>query len=162
MKATTRLRSFTIMELIMAMLISSVIIAIVFYVYLLFNHQFSNYREKANAIDEYLVLQKALQTDLESADVISTPSPNEITCMGIPDGRTVLYTFNNAWIARSCGDAQDTFRIKNNGYEATPLNETGLVESLVLKITVSAVPFRTTYRKIYSACQLMKQQPAYE
>lgn len=78
------------------------------------------------------------------------------------EAKMILYTFNNNYITRSCGDVQDTFRIKNNGYEATPLKETGLVGSLVLKITVHNVPLRATYKKLYSACQLMKQQPAYE
>ena len=158
MKLTTKVRSFTIIELIMAMLIS-----MVYYVYILFNHQFSNYREKANAIDEYLILQKALHTDMQSADAISAPSASEITCSSMRGEEMVTYTFNNGYIARSCGEARDTFHIKNSGYEATYFKETRLVETLVLKISVSNSPFRTTYKKLYSACQLMKQQqPAYE
>jgi type II secretory pathway pseudopilin PulG len=162
-KLTTKVRSFTIIELIMAMLISSVIISMVYYVYILFNHQFSNYREKANAIDEYLILQKALQTDMGSADVISTPSATEITCSDLPEGKMLSYTFSSEFITRSNGEATDTFHIKNSGYEPTYFKETTMVEILVLKISVSGVPFRTTYKKLYSACQLMKQQqPAYE
>jgi prepilin-type N-terminal cleavage/methylation domain-containing protein len=158
----TKVRAFTIIELIMAMLISSVIISMVYYVYILFNHQFSNYREKVNAIDEYLILQKALRTDMESADAISAPSASEITCSIIREKEMVVYTFSNGYIARSCGDARDTFHIKNSGYEATYFKETGLVETLVLKVSVSDGPFRNTCQKLYSACQLMKQQPAYE
>lgn len=147
----------------MAMLISSVIIGVVYYIYILFNHQFSNYRQKANAIDEYLVLQKALLTDMEGADVISAPSATEISCSNLPEEKMISYSFSNEYITRSYGEAQDTFRIKNSGYEATYFNETDLVETLVLKLSVSDVPFRATHKKLYSACQLMKQQPpAYE
>ncbi|WP_205511070.1 PulJ/GspJ family protein [Longitalea arenae] len=162
MKRITRLQSFTIIELIMAMLISSVIISMVYYVYILFNHQFSNYREKAGAIDEYLVLQKALQTDIESADAIRAPSANEMTCSSNAAEQMISYTFSEGFITRSDGAVLDTFHIKNSGFEATPYNETGLVETLVLRIWVAGVPFRTTYKKLYSACQLMKQQTAYE
>jgi prepilin-type N-terminal cleavage/methylation domain-containing protein len=163
MKLTTRCRAFTIIELIMAMLISSVIIGIVYYVYIMFNHQFSNYREKANAIDEYLIFQKALQRDVESADAIKNPSANEIDCFTIADGRTVQYVFSNAFIVRSLQGAQDTFHIKNSGYEAEPVNDsTVLIKNLVLKMAVFDMPLRTTYTKIYSATQLMQQKPAYE
>jgi len=163
MKYTTRYQAFTIIELIMAMLISSVIIGIVYFVYILFNHQFSNYRQKANAIDEYLIFQRALQRDLESADAITNPSVKEIDCYTITGGRTVHYEFENTFIVRSLAGAQDTFFIKNSGYEAEPFNDsTNLIKNLVLKVSVFDIPLRTAYKKIYSATQLMQQKPAYE
>lgn len=163
MKWTTRYKAFTIIELIMAMLISSVIIGIIYYVYILFNHQFSAYRQKANAIDEYLIFRSAFQRDIESADAVTNPSTKEINCFTILGGLSVQYEFEDSCIVRSREGVQDTFLIKNNGYEAELVSDsTNLIKNLVLKIMVYDMPLRTTYKKIYSATQLMQQTPTYE
>lgn len=152
-----KIQAFTIIELIMTMLISSVIIGIVYYVYMLFSHQFSNYREKANAIDEYLILKKAFQEDIDAASTIKTTSDNEVVCLGRPMVNEVHYIFNQENIIRSTAGTQDTFHIKKSGYEAFPVNNSDLIETLVVNINLANEPFSTTYKKMYSASQLMQQ-----
>ena len=146
----------------MAMLISSVIVGIVYYVYILFNYQFTGYREKAKVIDEYLMFQKALQKDIELADAIKNPLENEIVCYRQANENVTNYTFNGKSIIRSLGEVRDTFMISNSGYEAVPVKDMDIIETLVLKITVYDEPLRLTFKKLYSACQIMQQQPAYE
>jgi hypothetical protein len=146
----------------MAMLISSVIIGIVYYVYLLFNHQFTTYRQKAKVIDEYLIFQKALQTDMQVADAIKSVSENEIVCYRQANEIVTNYSFNSNSIIRFMGEARDTFLISNTGYEAVAVKDPALIETLVLRVTLYDEPLRLTFKKLYSACQIMQQQPAYE
>ena len=68
------------------------------------------------------------------------------------------------FVVRSCTLGQVLVAWSPRGVCAVFLgdNETELIESLVIKMSVSDVPFRAAYRKWYSACQLMKTASANE
>ena len=159
MKKVLKIRAFTVIELIMTLLISSVVIGIVFYAYLLFNNQFTRYQQKSISIDEFVIFQKALQTDLESAGVVKNIMANEIACYNGVNDKIVQYNFNSNFIIRSFEENLDSFEIKNSGCQAGFVNDhSDLVEKLIVNITIANVPFNAIFKKQYSACQLMKQE----
>lgn len=164
MRKKNSIASFTIIELVMALLISSVVITIVYYVYLLFNNQFAGYQLKGAAMDEYFMLQKALQRDMEQADAVEAPSEHEIVCKTTVNGQTVTYNFiNNEVVVRINANKADSFRIKNNGYQWEPVSESiFLVKKLVLKVSIADVSFNAIFNKQYSALQLMKHEQSHE
>src|SRR5688572_19782889 len=121
----------------MTLLISSVVIGIVFYAYLLFNNQFTRYREKSVIIDEFVIFQKALQTDIEWAGAIRNISTTEIACYNEVNDKIVHYNFNSDYIIRSFEEKIDSFAIKNSGCQASFINDhSDLVEKLNINITI--------------------------
>jgi type II secretory pathway pseudopilin PulG len=151
--------SFTIIEMIMALLISSVVIGIVYYVYLLLNHQLAGYQSRASVMSEYILFQKALRTDMDWASAIDNPAPNEVQ-LHRSDGQAVHYNFYQQCIVRSMADNRDSFRLPNKGCQVIPVSDSiGLVQKLVLDITVAGMPMQPVFTKQYSACELL--QPVY-
>lgn len=154
-----RIPSFTIIEMIMAMLISSVVIGIVYYIFLLLNHQFAGYQDRSAVINEYLLFQKALQTDMERADAIEYPSEKVLVLRRSVDDQPVQYDFYDNFIVRTIGDYRDSFSIQNGGCVVTRVNDsTALVEKLVLNTNMAGEHVSPVFKKQYSASQLMKSE----
>lgn len=152
-----RIKSFTIIEMIMAMLISSVVIGIVYYIFLLLNHQFAGYQDRSAVINEYLLFQKALQTDMERADVIEYPSEKVLVLRRLVDDQPVQYDFYDNFIVRTMAAYRDSFSIQNGGCLVTRVNDSSaLVEKFVLNTNMAGERVTPVFIKQYSACQLMK------
>ena len=65
-----KLRAFTIIELVITLLISSIVISIIYYAYFLVNRQVGKYKDKKQSISSYFLFHKALQSDIDRADAI--------------------------------------------------------------------------------------------
>jgi competence protein ComGF len=143
--------------MIMAMLISSVVIGMVYYIYLLLNHQFAGYQDKSAVINEYLLFQKAMQADMERADAIGYPAEKVLVMRQPGDAQSVQYDFYNNFIVRTTAGHRDSFSIQNGGCLVTMVNDSSsLVEKLVLNTNMAGERVSPVFKKTYSACQLMK------
>jgi type II secretory pathway pseudopilin PulG len=158
-----RVASFTIIELVMALLISSVVITMVYYSYLLFNNQFSGYQAKSVAMRGYLLLQKSLQIDLEKAEAIESLSESQILFRDGLTGQTTEYDFSKNAIVRTLDQTRDSFHVKNNGFSSIPISDSNpLIGKIVLKVKVGDVSFDAVFQKQYSALEIMKQEQSNE
>jgi Tfp pilus assembly protein PilE len=158
-----KLQSFTILELAVTLLISSVVIGIVYYAYLLFNSQFTGYRQKSALVNEYHIFRKAFQIDMERAHVIQRLPAGQFVFVGTDSAGATQYQFNNDVIVRESANGTDTFTIKNNGYDLVAINDSSmLVEKIVIHLSMNDIPLNAVFYKQYSAAQLIVPQYFYE
>jgi prepilin-type N-terminal cleavage/methylation domain-containing protein len=154
-----RFKAFTLIELMMTLLISSVVIGIVYYAFLVFNKQFSGYQVKSAAMNEYLIFQKALGHDMDVAEYMENSGQDGLLLYATPGHAPIEYRFNKNCITRVTETATDSFTILNSNYRVQYVNDSStLVNTVLLNITIDHVDFSKLFTKDYSMCQLMKYE----
>lgn len=152
-----RIKAFTIVELVMAMLISSIAIGIVYYAFLFFNKQFLAYENRSQLTSDLLLAEKALQTDIERADIVTDSLGSFIILRGNTPCDEVIYEAGGKNIVRRCGEAVDSFRIENKGMRTIYVNDSvNLVSQIVFQLVINNSHLEKSFSKQYSADQLMK------
>jgi type II secretory pathway pseudopilin PulG len=165
MTVLKKIQAFTIIELVMSLLISSVVISIVFYSYLLLNNQFNRYQQRSALTNDFLLLQKAIQTDFDKCETIKLEGEKTISCdvMGMPNYRQ--YEFRDSLIIRSAGDQADSFKIKNTivriGHVETD-NTLSPVSKMMIRVMLDQDQVDVIFTKQYSAAALINQLTTHE
>jgi Tfp pilus assembly protein PilE len=150
-----KLKSFTIVELCVTLLISGVVIGIAYYAYSLFLYQYKKQEAKSALIREYLLFQKAIRTDIDQAEDI-TDSIAYLTFRKLSN-ETAKYNFANDFIYRNTLSATDSFRIKKTEYYFSTVTETSdLVNEIHIVFDLKPEKLRADFKKIYSAQQIME------
>src|SRR5581483_1792932 len=103
-------RGFTLIELVVTMLISSLVVLIAFSSYEIVSHQFLDYRKKSGQVAQAELLNMLLEKDFtNSKNVMITPDSNlQFTYSNAPD---VKYNFTRNTIIRVVPNIiADTFK----------------------------------------------------
>lgn len=103
------MRAFTLMELLIGMIISSIVISFGYGAYSLIYKQFLSYKKVKKEIVDVMQLNSILHTDLAKAELISF-NENKLT-IDRKDDLPLLYDFNDSIILRKDIDVIDTFKI---------------------------------------------------
>ncbi len=152
-----KLKAFTIIELTVSLLISSIVIGITYYAFLFFTKQYNSYQRKSEEFTEYRLFKKAFQHDLESADFVADSIPNSILMKG--DSSEVTYTWDSSAVIRQDGEVSDSFRLKNINVVVSHINDTlKSAKQIVFRFTFNKTFFETMFTKQYSAAQLMEAE----
>jgi len=150
-----KLKSFTIVELCVTLLISGVVIGIAYYAYSLFLYQYKKQEAKSALIREYLLFQKAMQIDMEQAENI-TDSISSLTFRKVSN-ETAIYNFANDFIYRNTLSATDSFRIKKTKYYFSTVTGTSdLINEIHIVFDLKPGKLRANFKKIYSAQQVIE------
>jgi type II secretory pathway pseudopilin PulG len=108
-----RLASFTIIELVVAMLISSIAVTIVYYTYSLMKSQLEKRMQASGRSAEYVLFERALRRDFERAARIEDSAGGKFILLRI-DGDRIRYLIDTVNMVRSRGEISDTFSLKGN------------------------------------------------
>ena len=159
-----KLKAFTIIELVMSLLISSIVIGIVYYAFLFFNKQFIGYNNKSHFTSEYLLAGTALKTDMERAEAIRDSLADFIVIKGPMACEEVVYEVARKTIVRRCGETIDSFQVENNGMQAVYVSDSvNLVRQIIFEFVINNNPMKTVFSKQYTASQLMEgEKTSYE
>ncbi|HYE55526.1 MAG TPA: prepilin-type N-terminal cleavage/methylation domain-containing protein [Chitinophagaceae bacterium] len=151
-----KIRAFTVMELVISLMISSIVISIAYYAWLLVSRQFGDYQERSVRVQEYVLFTKALETDLDRA-VLLRDSAGLLNVYG-KDG-SVYYRFAEEYVLRQGVEFADTFRVGVKdvvfGYVHDTLPAVQKV-NVVLRLNEQAM--ENIFYKQYSATELMNAE----
>lgn len=157
-----RLRSFTILELIITLLISSVVIGIVYYAYLTMTKQLAARQRKSAVINEYYLFQLAINQDMENATAILKAEGTETKPLVfyMQDSIRKEYRFESGVIIRSGASSVDSFRIQATHLRLKKMSDQlPLIRELRLNIQLDDQPFDVVFEKKYTSSELMKPLP---
>jgi type II secretory pathway pseudopilin PulG len=153
-----KLASFTIIELVITMIITTIVISICYYTYLILDQQFTKYRKRSEAVNEYYLFSYALQRDAERSDGIKTTIDNSDILFS-NDDTLIVYSFQSNFVTRDINGKQDTFKIKAI-IDSLPMvsDSLRLINSIFIQTEQGADHIHFFIKKYYSAQQLMKAE----
>jgi prepilin-type N-terminal cleavage/methylation domain-containing protein len=106
-----RIRAFTLIELVVAMLISSIVVIVAFTGYEIIAGQYVDYRKKSDEITKSFLLNSLLAKDFLNSELILL-NPNGDILFKFNNAPEVDYQFKEAYIIRIFANSlQDTFFI---------------------------------------------------
>jgi hypothetical protein len=104
-----KLPAFTLLELLIGMIISSLVIASAYYAYAIIYDRYEQYRLMKKKLLESEQFQSVLNNDAYISDVISFNDDQLV--MTKPNGTSVQYHFYDRLITRAENDRSDTFAL---------------------------------------------------
>jgi|GEM_PF-3122393 hypothetical protein len=147
--------AFTMIELVVAMLISAIVVAIVFYAWSLFSAQLQRRQAQSGKMAEYVLFHRALGRDVEKAQRISDSAGYGSLRMDI-DGHRVGYSIGADYILRDLDGVGDTFHLGGKVRQVRYVNDSiPLISILQLLITVDREDLVLTLRKEYTSAELL-------
>jgi hypothetical protein len=160
-----RARAFTIIEVTIAMLISTIVIGITYTVYSIISRSYNSFNNKNESMFVVVRLDELLQKDFDKADLIL----KDTTGMTFQSaGDIITYKFDRDHIIR-IGLIADTFKVKmdsaNTFFEARPINdisplvEQNRIDDLNLLLSTQSEKITYHYHKQYSSENLFSHNP---
>jgi type II secretory pathway pseudopilin PulG len=156
-----RINAFTVIELIVGMIISSIVLGIAFYTLVIFNTKIRNYDQKSNNINEFLFFKNVMYRDWDHALLIKK-SMNGIFMYGKDQNKPELeYLFDSGRIVRRSNYSKDTFKLCNTLSSLVQCSdELKLIKLLQCEINLNNQNIQFTIQKDYAALELMNAEKA--
>ncbi len=149
-----KLKSFTLLEMMIALMLTSIIVSISYLSYMIIFKEMSGYKNKSKLISEILQINTNLQADINKSDAVYWK--NDALFFFCPQNVEIKYYFRNNFILRESGMVQDTFFISPFDLQKKFLNnnqtdENAWIEELSFKAVILTKERTFYYKKIYSA-----------
>jgi prepilin-type N-terminal cleavage/methylation domain-containing protein len=150
-----KIPSFTIIELMITLLISSIVISMGYYGYFLLNDQFNKYQARREKIREYELLATAFQTDFDKADrVIDTLDDHHFVFYR--QDTPIRYSIGRNSVVREFGQARDSFAMTASVSGIYYVNDTNrLIDGIRLNLSFNGTSVFLSGKRIYSAAEIM-------
>lgn len=148
-----KLKGFTILELILGMLLTSILFSIVILAYKMFNQQYTSYEKLTEENLSLNHLHSLLQEDIHQAEYVLLEG-DWLQCV---KGKTTFYKFSKQFTLREMEGRKDTFHFPLVELKAEFQNQTvdfDWVEDLELQLQFGEKIVDLTFHKTYSRQQL--------
>jgi len=159
-----RVKAFTIMEVVIAMLLAAIVIAITYTVYTIVVKSYGSYNIKHGNMAALVRLDELLRKDFEKAEIISKTETG-LSCSS--GEREVIYEFATDGIVRTSG-ITDTFKVHiqtaNYFFEQVPVGdpasgtEESRIDELKLELLFEENTISNNYTKNYSSANLIQRK----
>lgn len=103
----TRIRSYTVIEMMVVMLVSSLSIGIAYTCYTIFTNHYLSYKKHSDELAEYIVMDKLLTKDISSCGKMEKTNDG-ILCLY--KKKKVQYEFHETYVLRRA-EIIDTFHV---------------------------------------------------
>ncbi len=153
-----KLRSFTVIEMMIALLICSFVIGFAYYFLFLTNSRLvTTNREKA-IMNDWFLFRRAMANDFSKADFIKGVSDKIYFFKGEEDKIFVKYEYTPVQIIRTEEGISDTFNsFRKVDISCETVNDTLLlVNNAIIKVEAAGILLNTVFHKEYSAEQYNK------
>lgn len=153
-----KLAAFTIIELVVALLLMTIVVAVAYAALTLTGKQLGGLQQRFGIDNEHRLLQYALQQDFEAADRI-VRQEGFLVCLR--PSNTVRYELLDSTIVRHVDDeTRDSFHFALDsafvGFESREqVEEGGLVDELRLQLQAKKNSYPVYVHKMYDAVNLM-------
>lgn len=146
-----KIKAFTLFELLIGMVISSIVIASSYFVYDLIYKQFIDYKEVRLNLVNFASLQTELENNFYHSKSIKM---NDKELSFVFDNKTIYFEFLDSIIIRKDSQVLDTFRISVENFEFVE-NQEGLVSSIQFNSRLFDKNFDVYFNKKYCAEELI-------
>lgn len=148
-----KLKAFTLMEMMVVMVVSSVAISICFACFNLIQRQFLRFKERQEAFSVHLEIDRLLTKDFSDCRHILKTQQG---CSCIYDSHTVSYDFLDGMIVRSDSAQRDSFNIplsqievRQTGQDVAENGE--MIDELIMRFLIDEDEFSLSFQKLYGA-----------
>lgn len=153
-----KLKAFTLIEVLVTMLLTTIIIGIIYYAYEVVQKQFIHNKTNDEGITQLSMLNYLLEKDFnESAEVIA--ANNGITFL-YNDLKSINYEFDEEYILRNTENVTDTFKIAVENatqlFLESLVNKGDLVDRLEMDLKYSKESLYFVYTKEYASDILLQ------
>lgn len=157
-----KVRAFTLMELLVGMIVSTIVIGFGYGVYSLIYKQYSSYRTIKKEVVDAMQLNSTLNTDFAGAELISF-TDNKLT-IDRKNNLSLYYNFTDSYILRKENEITDTFKIIPASVTAGFIfaDAKAVVSDLSFDSKVLGEPAHFVFTKQYSAEILMNYEIQYK
>ncbi len=157
MKVNT-LKAFTLVELLVAMIITGIVVGITYQVYIMANRQFNSYKSGNEKLSQIIVFKGLLHTDFFQSSSVSKSLEKGIEV--VYSDKKILYEWNDKYLLRNDNGLRDTFFINIRSSEMKfhnfiQMKTNGLLDELVLVFEETGSEHSFCFFKKYSADVLM-------
>ena len=152
-----KLRSFTIVELSVSLLIGGIVISLAYYTYFLFINQYKTRQKKSALMQESLLFRKAINSDIDQYEFIRD-SASLVIFTNASSHDFVQYNFEGNFIVRNSSYTTDTFYVKKLGFKFYHVNDSAqLVNRMDIFFQANKENFNFIFCKSYSSKQLLME-----
>ena len=110
LKEKTSISAFTIVELLVSMIISSILLVMSWNVYIFLNQYKSRLEEKSSGVIKDSQVEYWMKKDMASAEAAKLDDDQNLMIYGLRD--TVVYTFTNRMLYRKVKEVEDSISIR--------------------------------------------------
>lgn len=132
-----KLKAFTLMELLIGMIISSIVISFCYMSYTLIYKQYQNYKIIKKELVEALQFNSVLGHDIVNADRVLF-SENKLTLINNHE-KGLEYNFSEAFILRKAGEVTDTFKLAPMNIVSDYIKHESMPGTLLVSFSFDAV-----------------------
>jgi hypothetical protein len=147
----TKIKAFTLLEIIIALMLTFFIIGILYLSYNLMERQFRNEYEKQ--LSTLVILKSGLEMDFFYADTIFAEQGQLLV---FRNGKETSYQFNNDAILKKVEPTSDTLFKGGCLTESETIGKNSWVKRLTLKLKVDDDEVNMSFNKCYLPNQLLK------
>lgn len=155
-----KLKAFTLTELLVAMVVSAIVIAVAYQIYSIASMQFGEYKKVNDKISNEVVLKGLLNMDFFTSTAVLQRSENSIEIH--KQDTLIEYAWNEFFVLRTKNNMRDTFFLEVESSELRFKNKAqkqgGLVDELELVSKDSGAERVFCFFKEYSADVLMRNE----
>ncbi|MDR3678880.1 MAG: prepilin-type N-terminal cleavage/methylation domain-containing protein [Flavipsychrobacter sp.] len=149
------LPAFTLLEMIIAIIIGSIIITLIYGIFLQIDKTWRLYHKNQEQLNSLLILKKTLQNDLNNSLFAKTFDEKKIILVNDID--SISYTIDTLVIRNSATES-DTFNITVSNCHTSfikHLESQGIVDKILLDIDKPIEIKSVLFKKNYSSSELM-------
>ncbi|MBA3971408.1 MAG: prepilin-type N-terminal cleavage/methylation domain-containing protein [Bacteroidetes bacterium] len=148
-----KLRAFTLMELLVGMVISTILISFCYMGYRIIYEQYLNYRNIKTEVVDAMQFRSVMNNDFQKSNVVFFK--DQTLTIVMPKGQLLRYDFSDKFVLRKAGDAIDTFLLKPEnikpGYLSSLYSGEAILHSVSFDATVCGEKERFYFDKLYDA-----------
>lgn len=111
-----KIKAFTLLELLIGMIISSIVISLGYMTYFIVYKQYVNYKETRETISHIMQMKTVLTDDFSTAHTIISPLKDQLKLNNEKGIAAVEYDFSARYITRKEGAEIDTFHLISSEY----------------------------------------------
>jgi type II secretory pathway pseudopilin PulG len=154
-----KIQSFTMVELIVGMIISSIVLGISFYTLIIFNTENKKFNKRSNSLNSFLLFRKVISGDFQNAsDILASGDRIRLYQANLAEP-IINYLVDTGKIIRFAASGTDTFYLNNRmaGLKmVSPVSET--VQRIQWKVFLNYEIIDFTLNKDYSSANLMEAE----
>jgi hypothetical protein len=155
-----RLRSYTVIEMLVVMMISTMSIVITYTCYTIFSNHYLSYKKRSDELATHVVFDRLFAKDISTAKAVQKTAEG-VAC--ISKKERIQYEFYEDYILRR-GTMPDTFKIRSSSQVS--LKKQGkeeyipgeLVDEIIMGIIYKEEKLYFYYKKNYGADVLMSRE----
>ncbi|WP_291856857.1 prepilin-type N-terminal cleavage/methylation domain-containing protein [Marinilabilia sp.] len=157
--------AYTLPELVVAMVISSILIIIILTAYRFISYQFSVFYQRSLAAQELIIADQLLRNDIKNSRSVSHEEDNTIV-FNTRDNLEVIYSFENNYLEREGYAGKEKFPINIEKLHFSYLQfenyETKNLTGITIDLLMNGHFINLSYRKSYDNSFYFRKMKQFE